>query len=383
MRLRELPAGFDARTEFPILGAGWAFFNHAGVAPVCGRGARALEKYAGEASRDAYLTGKWYKRAEEVRKAAGRMINAEPGELAFVKNTSEGLAFVANGLEWKRGDEIVSTNVEYPSNVYPWMDLQNRLGVKHVMVAEEADGRIDVEKILAAVNERTRMVALSHVEYASGYRNDVAKIGAFCRERGVLFCVDAIQSIGCLPVDVKGMGIDFLAADGHKWMLGPEGLGFFFCRKELIAGVRPELGWMNVINAVDYGNYDLTLRADAKRFECGSYNLAGILALGAALDLLLEVGMETVWARVDGLCEMIAEGVRRKGYRLISPRDREGERSGIVSFVSAVHDHSKVAAELERSKVIVAVREGRLRASPHFYMSEAEVGRLVEGLPGH
>jgi selenocysteine lyase/cysteine desulfurase len=263
------------------------------------------------------------------------------------------------------------------------MDLQRRLGVEHVMVAEEPDGRIDVEKIFRVISARTRMVALSHVEYASGYRNDIAAIGDYCRRRGIWLCVDAIQSIGCLPVDVKAMQIDFLSADGHKWMLGPEGLGFFYCRKELIESVRPELGWMNVINAVNYGDYDLTLRADAKRFECGSYNIPGVLALGASLELLLEVGIETVWKRVDGLCEMIAEGVRRKGYRVISPREREGERSGIVSFVGkAPGEHSRIVTELEKQRIVIVMREGRLRASPHFYQSEEHVGRLIEALPG-
>jgi selenocysteine lyase/cysteine desulfurase len=382
MNLPELPAGFMAADEFPMLKR-WAFFNHAGVAPICARSAEALRRYAREAEEDAYLTGKWYRRAEQVRAAAGKLINADPAELAFIKNTSEGLAFVANGLTWAAGDEIVSTNVEYPANVYPWMDLQNRFGVKHIMVAEEPDARIDIDKLLGAVTSRTKMIALSHVEYASGYRNDLAAIGRFCRERGILFCVDAIQSIGCLPVDVKAMNIDFLSADGHKWMLGPEGLGYFYCRKELIETVRPEMGWMNVINAINYGDYDLTLRSDAKRFECGSYNIPGVLALGAALELLLEVGIDTVWRRIDGLNNLLAEGLEKKGYRVISPRAREQERSGILSFVSPSLDHNRILKSLEERKVIIALREGRSRASPHFYQSEVEINRLLDALPAH
>jgi selenocysteine lyase/cysteine desulfurase len=381
MALPALPADFDVAAEFPITRE-WAFFNHAGVAPIAARAGAAMRQYVQEAERDAYLTGKWYKRAEEVRRAAARIINAHPAELAFVKNTSEGLAFVANGLEWKAGDEIVSTAVEYPSNVYPWMDLQKRFDVEHVMVPEEPDGRIDIQKIFFAVTPRTKMIALSHVEYASGYRNDIAAIGDFCRKRGILLCVDAIQAIGCLPVDVKAMQIDFLSADGHKWMLGPEGLGFFYCRRELIERMRPEVGWMNVINSIDYGNYDFTLRSDAKRFECGSYNIPGVLALGASLDLLLEVGMDTVWGRVDGLCEMIAEGARRKGYRVISPREKEEERSGIVAFVSRTRkDHPEIVQQLEKQRIIIVPREGRLRASPHFYQSEETIRRLIDALP--
>ncbi len=279
-KLPPLPAGFDVPSEFPIVNQ-WNFLNHAAVAPISARAAAALETYARDASCHAYLTGQWYAKADEARARAARLMSATAEEIAFVKNTSEGLAFVANGLEWKAGDEVLGTAVEYPANVYPWMNLA-RLGVKHVRVPER-NGRIDLDEFLSAVTLRTRMVALSHVQYASGFRSDLGRIGAFCRERGILFCVDAIQSLGILPVDVRAMNIDFLSADGHKWLLGPEGCGVFFCRRELIPSLRPEVGWLNVVNALDYGNYDFTLRDDAKRFECGSYNIPGILALNASL----------------------------------------------------------------------------------------------------
>jgi cysteine desulfurase / selenocysteine lyase len=375
-----LPDDFKIDAEFPILKR-WLFLNHAAVAPLCARAAAALRQYADEALHDAYLTGKWYKQAEHVRHSAARIIRADPHEIAFIKNTSEGLAFVANGLAWNSGDEIISTAVEYPSNVYPWMDLQKRLGVKHTMVPEEPDGRISLDRLLASVTTRTRMIAISHVEYASGYRNDLRAIGQFCRGRGILLCVDAIQSIGALPVDVKEMNIDFLSADGHKWMLGPEGLGFFFCRRELLTSLRPEIGWMNVINATDYGHYDFTLRHDARRFECGSYNVPGVLALGAALDLLLEIGIDTIWRRIEALTAQLAEGLVARGYTIVSPRAKESERSGILSFASPRHDPNKIIMDLEKQKIIIALREGRLRASPHFYNSPAQMQTLLDALP--
>jgi selenocysteine lyase/cysteine desulfurase len=378
-KVAPLPAGFDPAKEFPIL-ANWTFLNHAAVAPIGARAAAALCTYAQQAREDAYLTGRWYKQAEQVRRSAARLINAEPGEIAFVKNTSEGLAFVANGLDWSAGDEIVSSGVEYPANVYPWMELQQRVGVRHLMVPER-DGRILREDLFAAVTTRTRMIALSHVEYASGYRNDLAAIGRFCRERGILLCVDGIQSCGLLPVDVRAMQIDFLSADGHKWMLGPEGLGIFYCRRELIGRMRPEVGWMNVVNALEYGKYDFTLRPDARRFECGSYNLAGILALGAMLELLLEVGIGRIWERVQGLNAVLVEGLVAKGYRLVSPRREESECSGIVSFASPGHLHEEILKGLERRRMIIALREGRLRVSPHFYNSESQIAALLDALP--
>lgn len=375
--LPPFPNGFDPLREFPIL-ARWDFFNHAGVAPLCGRAAEALLRYTNEARDDAYLTGHWYDQAETTRKLAAKLIGATPAEIAFIKNTSEGIAFVANGLEWKAGDEIVSTAVEYPANVYPWMDLAQRFGVKHVMVPERG-GRIVLDELLAAVNSRTRMISLSHVEYASGFRNDVAAVGSFCRSRGILFCVDAIQSLGVIPADVESMNIDFLSADGHKWLLGPEGAGFFYCRKELLPTLRPEIGWLNVVNALDFGAYDFTLRSDARRFECGSYNIPGLLALGASLQLIDELGVDFIGRRIQALTDRLCDGLYEKGYSVFSPRGA-GESSGIVSFMHPTLDHAPIVRQLMAKKIALVLREKRLRASPHFYNSFEQIDRLVAAL---
>ena len=198
------------------------------------------------------------------------MMNAHRDEIDFIKNTSEGVATVAAGIAWNAGDRIVTTNVEYPANMYPWMDLARRFGAELVTVPEidNPDGSrvVALDALLAAADHpRTRLLALSHVEYASGQRHDLAAIGSFCRSRGILFCVDAIQSMGVLPLDVGAMNIDYLSADGHKWLLGPEGAGVFFCRRELLGKTRPlAIGWMNVINDQDYGHYDITHKEDAR-----------------------------------------------------------------------------------------------------------------------
>ena len=377
------PLSIDAEHEFPILKK-WHFFQHSGVSPLPRRTADAIRHYCELQQNDAYLTGKWYKQAETTRQLAARLINADPSEIAFTKNTSEGLAFVSNGIDWKPGDEIISANVEYPANVYPWMDAQSRTHgqVKHVMIRER-NGRIYPEDLFAAVTERTRMIALSHVQYASGFRSDLAPIGQFCHDRGILFCVDAIQSCGALPVDVKAMHIDLLAAGGHKWMLGTEGLGIFYCRKDLIPALHPEVGSMNVINATDFGNYDFTLRDDARRFECGGYNIAGALALGASLDLLLSIGIDRVWQRIFALTTMLVEGLRTRGYEIFSPREHESECSGIISFFSRKHPHSAIIAELEKKNVIIVEREKRLRAAPHFYQGTPQIQALIDALPDH
>jgi selenocysteine lyase/cysteine desulfurase len=278
--------------EFPILRS-CNFFNHAGVSPLPRRGGDALRAFADQYERRAYLDSGFYRQVEDLRKSAARMIGASAEEVAFVKNTSEGIATVAAGIDWRAGDRIVTTAVEYPANMYPWMDVARRFNVELVTVPEEArpDGSraVPLEKVIEAADHwRTRLVALSHVEYASGQRHDLATLGRFCRDRQILFCVDAIQSMGVLPIDVRAMNIDFLSADGHKWLLGPEGAGVFFCRRELLPTLRPlSVGWMNVVNDQDYGNYDLTLKPDARRFECGTHNIPGLLALKASLELLL------------------------------------------------------------------------------------------------
>lgn len=373
-------------TEFPIL-SHLDFYNHAGVAPIPRRGAEAIRQYAHQAESAAYVGAHWYREIESLRAAFATLLNADKQEIALVKNTSEGIAIVARGVKWAPGDRIVTTNVEYPANIYPWMDVANREGAELVMVEERTDasGRraVPLDAILdAAAHPRTRMVALSHVEFASGQRNDIATIGQFCRQRGILFCVDAIQTLGIFPVDVKAMNIDYLAADGHKWLLGPEGAGVFYIRRDLIEQTHPpQVGWNNVINAQDYGHYDFTFRPDAARYESGTPNVPGFLGLRASLDLLMDVGIETISARIKALTDRLVTGVERKGYRVVSPREANAW-SGAVVFVSDRHDHANLAARLRKeNRIELAVREGRLRCSPHFYNTDQQIDRLIDALP--
>ena len=221
-------------------------------------------------------------------------------------------------------------------------------------------------KLIDAVNSRTRLVAISSVQFASGFRTDLATLGEHCTSKGVLLCVDAIQSLGAMPIDVKAMNIDFLSADGHKWLCGPEGLGIFYVRKELQGHLRPScVGWLSMKNWSDFSHYQFEFRDDIRRYDSGAYNLAGIYALGGAIDLLLEIGL------------------RDKGYRIYSSR-RPTEASGIVSFYSDVHDHEAVQRHLRSEhRIVIAARGGRLRASPHVYNSEKEIDRLIEVLPRH
>ena len=360
------------------------FFNHAGVAPLCGPAAAALRRFADQAECRAYVDSGWYRRVKEVKGLAAKLIKARGShEIAFVANTTSGLALVARGLDFRPGDEVVITNVEYPANRYPWEDLARRCGVKLVEVQQRGDGRIDADEVADAITDRTRVVSISHVQYASGHRIELRPIADMVHRVGGFLCVDAIQSVGVLPVDVASDEIDFLSADGHKWMLGPEGCGVFYCREELTRNLHPPVvGWMNMVDADNYGDYRFELLPDARRFEPGSYNVAGIQALGASLALLLTEGIEGVWSAVDHLTCHLCDRLSEKGYLVYSPRDRQHERSGIVSFVHPdARQHPRIVQELGCRNIIIALREGRLRVSPHFYNTREQIDRLVEVIP--
>jgi len=365
-----------------------AFLNHAAVAPITADAAGALRWYADQASSRAYVGAGWYRTIQRARGLAARLIGADKGgsEIAFVPNTSTGLAMVAEGLDWQAGDRVVITDVEYPANRYPWEHVSKRRGVELVEVRQRDDWRIHVEDVIAAIDGRTRVVALSATQFASGHRIDLGPIAEAVHAVGGYLCVDAIQALGVTPMDVASAGIDFLAADGHKWLLGPEGAGVFYCRAELTDRLTPAVvGWLNMVNAEDYLAYRYEFAADARRFEPGTWNVPGVLAMGASLELLLATGIEAVWREVEALTARAAAGVSDKGYRVVSPREVEGERSGIVIFEKPGADageHRRIVNELEKAGVVIALRNGRLRVSPHAYNTAAEIDRMVAALPG-
>jgi selenocysteine lyase/cysteine desulfurase len=368
------------RREFAVTRQ-FNFLDHACVAPICGRAADAMRRYIDHATLHAAVDGVMFEEAHRIRTAAARLINADAAEVTFVKNTSEGLGFVANGLHFSHGDNIVTTACEFPANIYPWKNLQSA-GVRLKMVPED-NGRVDVGRLIESIDSRTRVVTVSSVQYASGYRMDLATLGRACKEKGVFLVVDAIQSLGCIPCDVKAMNIDFLAADGHKWLLGPEGAGVFYCSRELIGHLRPScVGWLSMKDEREFGRFHFELREDARRFDAGSYNLVGIHGLGGALAMFEELGVAEVWTRVRELTDRLVAGVREKGYRVISSRS-PGEESGIVAFISDHHNHEQICRHLrEEHRTIISVRAGRLRASPHFYNTPDEIDQLVRNLPG-
>ncbi len=364
-----------------------AFFNHAGVAPLCEPAAAALRQFVEEmTTRAPYLEVPFPKRIEEARAAAARLLHARgPHEIAFIPNTSTGLACVARGLDFQPGDSIVITDVEFPANRYPWEDVARRSngGVELIEVKQLPDGRIDPEDVCDAIRDNTRVVSLSHVQYASGHRIDLKEISDTIHKVGGYLCVDAIQSVGAMPVDVQALGIDFLAADGHKWLLGPEGCGILYCHEDLAPLLHPPVvGWLNMVDPLDFGNYRYELQPDARRFEPGTTNTPGILALGAAIQMLLDVGLPEVWRRIEALTDHLCRRLPDKGYTVFSPRKTASEKSGIVIFSPpAGQDPARIASQLQQQNIHLVVREGRLRASPHFYNTIEQIDALVDALP--
>jgi cysteine desulfurase/selenocysteine lyase len=363
------------RNEFPVADK-LIYVNHAAVAPLGRRAAEAMKRLADDASRHGSLNyPEWLEAYEGLRNAAARLVGGEREEIAIVKNTSEGLATVALGLAWRPGDRMVGFREEFPANFFPWKRLE-RQGVQ----VEWLSVNDPLERIDEAC-QGARLLAISFVQYLSGYRADLEAIGEICSRRGCLFVVDAIQGLGAFPLDVRRARIDALAADGHKWMLGPEGCGILFVRREVQDRIEPvEFGWTNVARPADYGSRDMTLRGDAARYECGTLNTIGCFGLRAAIEFLLEVGVEAIAADVQALGDRIAAGAAACGYEVLGRRTR-ATGAGIVSFRRADVDSRIVVSRLKDAGIIAAPRQGWVRTSPHFYISPADVDKLVAALP--
>jgi len=368
------------RKQFPVTNK-YAYLNHAGIGPLSTRVTEAVDAVTHD-NRDhgGINFMQWSDAVTHVRAAAAKLIGASPDEIAFVKNTSAGLILVAAGIEWKPGDNIVTAEGEFPANVYPWLFLK-RVGVE-TRFARARDGRIDPEEIADLIDARTRLVALSWVEFATGFQNDLGVIGDICRRKRTWFCVDSIQGLGALELDVRRTPIDFMSAGGFKWLLGPMGSGIFYCRQELITQLVPTFaGWGSVVDHMDFFKYDSPLVDTARRFEESVPAVSAVIGLGAALDTFLEIGMTEIEKRVRYLTDVLIEGLQRKGYRVTSPHRTPAERSGIVTFNHAAHNLDDLEKRLTEAQVIISKRGHSIRVSPHYYNNEDDIKQLLDALP--
>jgi selenocysteine lyase/cysteine desulfurase len=363
------------RDHFPIT-AHAVYLNHAGVAPLCRPAAEAMKHLAD----DALLYGsihynEWLDAYEGLRVAAARLVQADPSEIAIVKNTSEGIATVALGIDWRPGDTIVCFKEEFPANYFPWQRLEAKGVSIRWLPAEASLDQID------EACRGSRLLAISFVQYLTGFRVNLTKLGEICRRRGTFFFVDAIQGLGAFDLDVRRDNIDALSADGHKWLLGPEGCGVLYVRKEWQDSIEPvEFGWTNIAGYNDYSCRDMTLRPDAGRYECGTLNTIGCYGLRAALELILEIGVPAIGAAVQSLADRVSLGVASRGYEQLRKRTPE-TGAGIVSFRKPDQDSRLVVRQLRERGFIAAPRQGWVRVSPHFYQSPDDMDALVEALP--
>lgn len=357
------------QAEFPQAN-GLCYLNHAAVAPWPKRAADAVSAFASEnLQQGAQDYPRWSRTERTLRDQLRTLLNApHSDDIALVKNTSEALSFVAQGVDWQVGDQVIISNQEFPSNRLPWEALAER-GVEVVAVELGAEPE---QALIDAMGPSTRLLSISSVQYGTGLRLDLPRLGNACRERGVLFCVDAIQTLGAQPFDVQQIDCDFAMADGHKWLLAPEGLGVFFCH----ARVRDQLqltqhGWHMVDAIGDYDRADWRPARSARRFEAGSPNTLAQQAMSASLSLLLEADMNWVAAQLDARICLLAERLRAlPGVRVLSDL-RAGRRSGIITFAVAGQDHKALHKALMDRGVVCALRGGGIRWSPHFYTPQS------------
>jgi cysteine desulfurase/selenocysteine lyase len=356
----------------------WAYFDHAAVAPLTMPAQAALTNWAKEfAEHGAVNWPQWAAELEHLRRRAADLLRADVAEIALVHNTTEGINLVAEGFPWKPGDNVVMFDDEFPSNVYPWMNLASR-GVELRRVA--AGDRPELAELAKACDDRTRIITLSWVGFASGWRHDLEEVVELAHRRGALVFLDAIQGLGVFPLDVRQTPVDFLAADGHKWLLGPEGAGLFYVRAEHLDRLRPlGLGWNSVVQAHDFSRIELRLKPSAGRYEGGTYNMPGLLALGASLEMLADHPPEQVSRRVVHLTDVVCQRLPEVGAVVKSCRLPE-RASGIVSFDLPDRNLAEVRRHCRERQVVLSNRGGRLRVSPHAYNDADDIDRLIEAL---
>ncbi|MHB1514277.1 MAG: aminotransferase class V-fold PLP-dependent enzyme [Acidiferrobacteraceae bacterium] len=364
-------------SEFP--GDGPIYLNHAAVAPWPRRTADAVKRFAEQSlSEAAWVYPEWLATETELRTRAARLLGAQAADIAFAKNTSEALSFVAYGFPWSDGDVVVFPQEEFPSNRIVWESLAPRVAARPVRLTGERDPEA---ALIKACDHKVRLLAVSSVQYITGLRLDLSRLGAACHRAGIAFCVDAIQGLGYLPHGVDECHIDFLMADGHKWLLGPEGLALFYCRDQWRDRlVLHEFGWHMVDGAGDFDRIDWRIADSAQRFECGSPNMMGAQALNASLSLIEEIGVPVIGARVLERTGYLIDTLARLSRVTVMSDPMIKRRSGIVTFVprgSSQCTSDALFSALVDRRVFCAKRGGGIRLSPHFYTTTTDLETAI------
>jgi len=380
MTLSEILSNEELRQrEFPVA-KNKIFLGHAGVCPLPRRVAQAMNDCANEATlgdQEAFVMHK----IADARKTGAQLLNCQPDEVSLVGPTSLALSLVAAGLKFRKGDNILIYHDDYPSNVYPWLALADQ-GVKVRLLNTRGLGIIRAIDVMGQVDENTRLVALASNHFISGYRLDHNAVGKFLRERGILFCLDAIQTLGAFPTTVEN--VDFLAADSHKWLLGPCGAGIFYVKRDLQEKLNPPIyGWHNVRNPNFVAQEKIEFRSGAAKFEAGTHNLIGLVGLLAAMELALEIGVENIAAELLRKRAWLVPALQAKGFVVLNAEPKTENASGITTFFTPGKNLAELNQKLADAGVVTSLRTDRkgqnyIRISPHFYTTDAELQRVVE-----
>ncbi len=374
----ENKVNIDYRDTFPVTQT-HVYLNHAATAPV----SKPLMQNVTQFMTDSIIGNqgeeRWIEYTEKVRRLAAALIHVDADEIALVNNVSTGAMLIANGLAFNEGDEILVPKNQFPANVYPWTNLQQK-GVR-VITDELPHASHAVDVLESRMSDKTRLLCLSFVEYDDGYRHAVEKIGRLCRKNNVLFFVDAVQGLGALPLNARKAEIDFLATSGHKWLLGPSGQGFLYVRRERLQDLYVlSKGWLSYTLPFEFQNYRQPLKTTAGRFEGGTWNFLGIAGLGAALKLLHEVGIDRIENRIFQLSDLLRKELSERGFQ-IAGSSRRNERSGITAFRHESVPASDIFSRLLEQRIIVSERNDHIRVSPHFYNNEDDIKKLLAILP--
>ena len=365
------------RKEFPITNK-YAYFDHAAVGPLPTRTVESVNRVTEEKCDGDLHWGSWEDTAEAVRASIATLIGASAEEVALVHSTSEGIAIVANGLSYAQGSNIVTCDMEFMSNLYPWQVLVKRHGLD-LRVIRNRDGTLRMEDFSEAIDAKTRIVAVSHVQYANGFRIDLDKLSKIAHENGAYVISDAVQSVGQMPVDVSKLGVDFLATSGYKWLLSPISTGFLYVRQELFEEVWPTIvGYRSDENPFEFSFREFRPAHTARRYEDGQLNFPGFAGMKESITLLQEVSVGTIQTRILFLVDHLIDGLKRNTNMQVKSCMDESCRSGIVNL--ACRDPESIAKRLLQRGIVVSVRSGGLRISPHFYNTEGEIDKLVSEL---
>ena len=358
--------------EFPIRES-CLYLNHAAVCPLPFPVADAMRRQATDQQLTGYANSKEWRNSElSCRHLGGQVLGCDSEDISIIRSTSEGLSLVAEGLTWNSGDEVLVGEEEFASNVAPWLNLRSK-GVR-IIRYQQPDGRIDPADVEGAISDRTRLLSVSWVAFHSGWIAPLDALATLCRERGVLMVVDAIQGLGVMTMNMRSLGIDAVVADGHKWLLGPEGAGLLATTPALRRELRPAItGWRNIQREPgSFFLHDLEYLESGRRFEPGATNTVGIAGLGAALDLLTSVGHDQIQPRVEMLARLLTRILLAHGWDVFSP----GSGQPIAGIVAARHPDvapNEAAERLAQRKVVCSVRQGSVRLSPHFYTTKGEL----------